>query len=170
MYAGAGNDQIIMSGGISLPAELYGGDGNDSIISGAGPSILVGGAGNDQIIAGNARNLIIGGTGSDQLIGSSVDDILVASATGYDNDRTALNAIMDEWRSSGSFTTRKNHLLNGGGLNGTYRFNNPEVNDDGSADQLIGSSGQDLFIISASNDQVVDAGSSDFVINPDTVA
>ena len=58
-----GDDDIQVAGGITLPAWLYGGDGNDRLQGGGGNNVLVGGAGDDQLIGGGGRDLLIGGLG-----------------------------------------------------------------------------------------------------------
>ena len=54
---------------------IYGGAGNDIIISGEQADLIYGGKGKDYIYGGDGRNAIYGGTGNDVIVG------------GYDNDR-----------------------------------------------------------------------------------
>src|SRR5262249_27765167 len=54
-YGLAGDDDIKVASGISLPAWLFGGDGNDRLQAGGGDSLLVGGAGDDQLYGGQGR-------------------------------------------------------------------------------------------------------------------
>ncbi|MFI5380558.1 MAG: hypothetical protein ACHRHE_14775 [Tepidisphaerales bacterium] len=61
----AGNDYVSL-GDVRLPCEVHGGDGDDTLIGGAGPSRLYGENGNDLLIAGNSgRDTLIGGAGDD---------------------------------------------------------------------------------------------------------
>jgi hypothetical protein len=94
---GAGADDIQVAGGLTLPAWLYGGAGNDRLKGGAGTTVLVGGAGADQLYGGGGRNLLIGGLGSDTLNAGSADDLLIAGTTLFDLDRAALLAVHAEW-------------------------------------------------------------------------
>ena len=51
-----GNDQITIDPSLTIPADLIGGAGNDS---------LVGGAGNDTFLGGTGNDLLVGGVGND---------------------------------------------------------------------------------------------------------
>ena len=77
-----GDDDIRVSNGISLPAILDGGDGNDRLDAGSGPSVLLGGAGDDTLNGGSGQDVLIGGGGADVLKGGGGDDVLIAGATG----------------------------------------------------------------------------------------
>ncbi|HEX5472602.1 MAG TPA: hypothetical protein VFW73_11985, partial [Lacipirellulaceae bacterium] len=119
---------------------ILGGTGNDVLVGGSGNNILVGGDGSDVIVGGNGRDLVIGGTGSDVLTGGGGDDILIDGYTSHDNDTTALDAIMAEWTSADSFSTRVANLTGSGGLlqSGVAVF------DDGDHDVLASGAGHDL--------------------------
>ncbi|HEV3344818.1 MAG TPA: PKD domain-containing protein, partial [Pirellulales bacterium] len=162
VYAQAGNDQVQLQSArihgttayISVPAALFGGNGND-VLDARGSTandILVGGPGNDTLWGGRGRNLLIGGLGSDTLHAGSADDILIGGTTQYDNNLAALNAIMSEWgRTDLSYQARINDLSGpSGGLNGSYFLNSTTVHDDGAVDYLYGGSGQDWFFYHAS--------------------
>src|SRR4051794_4087646 len=60
-YGYGGDDDIQVAGSISLPAWLYGGDGNDRLKGGSGNNVLLGGAGDDLLVGGSSRDLLIGG-------------------------------------------------------------------------------------------------------------
>jgi hypothetical protein len=88
-----------------------------------------------------------------QLTAGSADDILIGGRTDYDLSSTAmtyaekvfaLEAIMAEWGSADSYTTRVNALTSGGGLNGSYLLNTTTVHENGQADTLIGTAGSAL--------------------------
>lgn len=92
-----GNDAITVGSTISLPAELSGGAGNDTLIGANGNDSLDGGGGNDSLTGGNGNDTLVGGDGaSDTLVGGNGDDTLtdvdgVAQATGDNgNDRLTL--------------------------------------------------------------------------------
>jgi len=55
----AGNNEVIIDSGVTIPAVLSGGSGND---------ILIGGSGDDQIDGGPGRNYLAGGGGNNLLI------------------------------------------------------------------------------------------------------
>ena len=84
---GDGNDVIALNetGGALPAAELFGGDGNDSLTGGSaddslfgqdGNDSLFGGAGNDSLAGGSGNDFIAGGAGNDTLIGGDGNDFL----------------------------------------------------------------------------------------------
>jgi PKD repeat protein len=149
-YGLAGDDDIIVAAGIALPAELYGGPGQDTLKAGKGSAILVGGPGIDQLVAGTGRDLLIGGEGVDRLGGAGDGDILIGGATAYDDDPAALRAVMAEWtRTDLTYAERVDHLQNGGGRNGLVLLDAAAVSDDGRRDQVTGGRGLDWFFAGA---------------------
>jgi VCBS repeat-containing protein len=136
----AGNDVIRVQDRVTLPAWLFGGDGNDVLMAGGGPSLLVGGNGDDVLIGGRGRDVLIGGRGHDVLLGGGGDDVLIAGYTDFDANPAALGAIMNDWTSGLGYATRVANL--GQWLNSTT------VHDDGASDLLGGGDGQDLYFAS----------------------
>lgn len=163
VYGNAGNDCITVDE-IEIPAELYGGDGNDSIHGGESSNIEVGGAGDDFLEGGNSRDILIGGGGGDILDGEGGDDVLIAMSTVYDANPAALESIQKEWtRTDASFSQRVAHLTGGGGFNGTNVITVATTFNDNSTDLILGDGGSDVSFISK-GDIVVDASRSDDVI------
>src|SRR5207302_7584118 len=113
-------------------------------------------------IARPGRNILIGGDGSDSITGSAFDDILIAGSTAHDEDDAALQAILDEWASGNSYSTRVSNIRNGGGANGAFVFDDTTVFDDGVIDTLIGGGGQDWFWAGA-NDRIKDRAKNEIV-------
>lgn len=148
-----GNDDMQVAGGIKLSAWIHGGLGNDRLKGGAGNDVLLGGDGDDLIVGGEGRDILIGGRGADRLVGNAADDILIAGTTDHDANDVALCALLNEWvRTDADFTTRVSNLRNGGGLNESFRLNDLTVHDDGVADVLTGSEGQDWFLFNQDGD------------------
>jgi len=153
VYGYGGNDTLRLTGGLTVPAFLFGGDGNDTLDAGGSTAnnVLVGGAGADALTGGSGRDLLIGGLGADTLRGGGGDDILIGGYTVYDANLTALCAIMKEWsRTDANYNTRVNHLSGslGGGLNGSYFLTAKTVKtvyDDAAIDSLFGEAGLDWF-------------------------
>jgi Ca2+-binding RTX toxin-like protein len=117
--------------------------------SGAGTNILVGGPGDDQLTGGDGRDLLIGGTGTDVVHGGGGQDILIGGATDFDQNATALAAIMMEWRrTDADYATRVHHLDGSlaGGLNDGFFLNVTTVHDDGSNNDLLGNQDLDWFL------------------------
>ncbi len=74
--AGAGNDRIIISKELTIPVELSGGAGNDTLIGGSGNDTLLGGDGDDDVRGGSGNDSLEGGDGRDSIIGEAGDDVL----------------------------------------------------------------------------------------------
>jgi Ca2+-binding RTX toxin-like protein len=174
-FGQAGDDDIQVAGSIGLPAWLYGGGGKDRLKGGAGHDVLSGGAEDDLLLGGGGRDLLLGGTGADRLIGNADDDILIAGFTTYDDQVAAISALIAEWTSDNDYATRVSNLrtsfLKTEGDGAT-------VFDDGAADVLTGSSGQDWFFANLNpedpedvRDRITDlsddvfAGDLDFILS-----
>ena len=146
LLGGAGNDRLTARGRANL---LNGEDGHDFLL-GYQNNILLGGSGNDRLIAG-ANNLLIGGTGFDRLQANR-GGILIGGATHHDSDSAALRAIVDQWQRTDIVYSQKiDHLINGGGLNGSITFNTSTLFADEDPDLLIGGMDLDWFIASTND-------------------
>lgn len=77
---GPGNDAIIISPKITVPATLRGGPGRDRLRAGGGADKIVGGTGNDQLLGEGGNDWLFGGGGEDLLIGGTGNDRLVGGA------------------------------------------------------------------------------------------
>jgi Ca2+-binding RTX toxin-like protein len=159
---GSGNDRLTGNGGNNI---LRGNGGNDALEGGLGNDILIGGAGTDTITDAGGRNLLIGGSGADTLTGSSSDDIIIGADTTYDNNDTALLAIMNEWTGPSDYATRIGHLKGtiGGGLNGSTLLNASKIIDDAIADLMTGGSGLDWFFAAIPPDTITDHASGEVI-------
>jgi len=157
----SGNDQITIAPDVKVPAWMDGGDGNDVLKGGGGPTIILGRAGNDVLIGGTSRDLLIGGAGTDVIFGNLGDDILVAGTTSFDNSQAALNAVFQEWNSTHSYKQRVQNLT--GQVNSTFAkrkngntfLNAATIQDDGVTDVLIGGNGKNLALAALSGDVVI---------------
>ncbi len=122
-----------LTGGIARIQNVIGSAGND-ILVGNGGNVLSGGAGRDLLIAGAFAGTLNGG---------GDDDILIGGTTDYDNDLTALQAIMAEWSSATDYATRVSNLQNG--TNGVPILNATTVSSNGGGNTLYGNEGLDFF-------------------------
>jgi hypothetical protein len=178
IVGGAGPDRFMIQTGGSLSGSIDGGGGNtldyssyngdilvdlalgtatgiaqgvvgiQNVTGSMGNSMLVGDGNANVLTGGVGRNVIIGGGGPDTLIDGGGDNILIAGFTVYDQDLTALQAIMAEWdRTDLSFEQRLAHLISEGRndnrLNGSYVLNKKTVFTDGASDSVIGGAGLD---------------------------
>jgi Ca2+-binding RTX toxin-like protein len=77
-----GNDTIALdeSNGALPAAQLFGGNGNDTLTGGSGNDLLFGGSGNDRLLGKGGNDLLFGGSGNDVLIGGTGDDQMFGQA------------------------------------------------------------------------------------------
>lgn len=140
--AGAGNDRVTVSSNVTIPVELDGGAGNDTLNGGSANDLLWGESGNDSLIGGNGDDILIGGDGNDTVNGMNGNDSLFGNA-GSDslrggNDQDSIHA--------------------GDGADSLYGENGNDV--------LLGEGGNDY--ISGGNDQdIIDGGDGHDVLNGD---
>jgi hypothetical protein len=111
---GGGADSFTADNTVSVPLELAGNDGNDTLVGGAGNDVLSGGAGNDKLTGGGGIDEYFGGDGDDQIFASgdglaeriscgngtdTVDndpiDIIAECETGVDNDHDGFSTQTD---------------------------------------------------------------------------
>ncbi len=96
VFGQGGNDslQINENNGALPSANLFGGVGNDVIVSGSGTDLLfgqsendtlIGGRGNDQLFGGSENDVLTGGDGDDRVFGESGDDRMISNS-GDDTD------------------------------------------------------------------------------------
>ena len=87
----AGNDRISLdeTNGALPVADLFGGDGNDTLIGGSGndalygqsgKDVLLGNGGDDVLFGGDGNDALVGGAGSDQVFGEAGNDRMIWSA------------------------------------------------------------------------------------------
>ena len=77
--AGGGNDVVLLffyGSTLNVPAEIYGGDGNDDLRGGEKENRIYGGAGFDKLTGGPDKDELHGGPQADQLDGQGGDDAL----------------------------------------------------------------------------------------------
>jgi len=82
MFGRAGNDTLTIdeANGALPRANLFGGDGNDTLIGGSGNDMLFGEAGNDILQGRGGNDFLFGGAGNDTLIGGAGDDQVFGEA------------------------------------------------------------------------------------------
>jgi uncharacterized protein (TIGR03118 family) len=149
-FSGFAGDDAFALKGYAGPAILDGGAGNDRLSGGGGGDILLGGTGEDVLLGGGGPDILIGGEGSDRLRGRSGDDLLIAGATVYDNQTSALLQIQAEWTSTDPYSTRIEKLRSG--ASGLPKLDVTTVPDDGVIDILRGNGGLDWFLAGAADE------------------
>ncbi len=143
---------------------VRGGQDGNTITGDAKGGILIGGAGVDTITGGSGRSILIGHKGADKVTGGSSDDIVIGGYTSYDGSSTAndqaLEAILTEWQSSDSYSTRIAKIT--AGVSGAKFVWGITVLDDGAANTLTGSAGMNWFFKGA-HDTITDLQSGEVV-------
>jgi Ca2+-binding RTX toxin-like protein len=157
LFGGAGNDFLVSSSGSSLlegqdgDDQLFGSFGSDTLRGGNGNDLLMGDSGNDLLEGGAGRDILMGGTGIDQLFGGTGDDILLG---GYaldllrDANAANRNSILARWANPSTYAERTTDLLQG--LNGPALIPSIGVFNDFAADSFFGEAGRDWFFASES--------------------
>jgi Ca2+-binding RTX toxin-like protein len=90
VFGQSGDDVISLdeSNGALPAANLFGGDGNDTLTGGSGNDMLFGQAGNDVLLGKGGNDFLFGGDGNDTLTGGAGDDQVFGQAG---NDRMIWN-------------------------------------------------------------------------------
>src|SRR5215510_1005958 len=90
VFGQAGNDNIRLdeSNGALPAAQLFGGNGNDTLTGGSGGDMLFGQTGNDTLLGKGGNDFLFGGAGNDTLTGGDGDDQMFGEAG---NDRMIWN-------------------------------------------------------------------------------
>ena len=119
---GGGDDVITVASDVSTGADLYGGNGNDSLTGGAGDDLIRGGNGEDSLLGGAGNDTLRGGNGDDiadgqggfwdRLFGNDGNDFLrdgdgVFSANGGSNDDILDLSFDGNWTKSSTSTVRR---------------------------------------------------------------
>lgn len=73
---GGGNDKVVLTSDIPVPATLRGGPGDDKLVGGGASDKLVGGGGNDFLSGRRGDDWLMGGPGNDHLLGGPGNDQL----------------------------------------------------------------------------------------------
>lgn len=129
LNGGAGDDSLDASASTSA-ITLFGGDGNDTLLGGSASDLLVGGDGNDLLRGGNGSDTLLGGAGND-----SFDDTVGGNQFDGGDGNDAIR-VLGTWTlgTTGSSTVLNSvEVIHGAGL----------------ADVLVGTSGPDLFTVTA---------------------
>jgi RTX calcium-binding nonapeptide repeat (4 copies) len=155
-----GNDKIVISDQVKLPALVDGGAGDDSLVAGTGSTVLVGGAGNDLLVGGVSNDILIGGDGSDVLTGNSGEDVLIAGRHKFENDANFLLTMQKTWNSGENYATRVDQLRHG--VDGFPGTSITYVYYDGSVDYLEGGAGTDWFV-AGPNTKILDLSKGELV-------
>ena len=81
-----GNDVLTLTPNVTLPAGLFGGAGNDTLVGSDHPTTLSGDAGNDILRSGRGKDVVSGGAGTDTADYSARTEALIITLDGRAND------------------------------------------------------------------------------------
>ncbi len=160
--AGPGDDGVRVARNVEIPAQIAGGNGDDRLGAGSGPTLVLGGNGDDDIRGGAGVNILFGGAGNDRLFGGASDDYLIGGAGndvlrgGAGNDwifGDATNSLPEgvsdplQYARRTQDTNRGNDVIDGG------RGNDIILGGRGN-DRLHGGTGNDLLVGGKGNDRI----------------
>lgn len=132
VYGGNGDD-ILSITGTSIPASLFGGNGNDQLQGGDGNDTLDGGNGNDQLDGGAGNDVLNGGNGCDQLAGGAGDDSLTGGR-GWDQ--------LDGGEGNDVFAKDGDKVIDDNGATKTSASKSKQTKSKHSSDDLPNSKGE----------------------------
>jgi hypothetical protein len=129
--------------GVANIQDVRGGSGANTLTGNSSGNILIGGAGTVTINGGAGRSILIAEEGAGNINGGSGSDILIGAKTSYDTSSLtndiALEAILTEWQSGNSYSTRVSNIKNGLGLTAGNKLRwGYEVTDNNAANVLTG--------------------------------
>jgi hypothetical protein len=139
-----GDDRI--TNNTFVAARMFGGNGNDTIISGQGNDRLVGNQGNDTLIAYGGNNIMVGSAGSNTIRGGIGNDRIYG---GYGGQNTIYGGAGNDVIFAGD---RGDLIYADEG--------NDEIYGGAGDDVLYGGAGSDLIVGGGGNDRIFSDGSS----------
>jgi hypothetical protein len=171
IHGGPDQNQIQVDSQVTTPAWIYAdGDVSNEVQTGSGPSIVIGGAGANTITGGSGRDVLMAGAGKSTIQAGSGDALIIGGTTDYDANDQALQAILNEWSSTDTFSTRLTKLTNGSLTAGALGvvLDSSTVHGNEQQNTLAGSSpsNNDLFFanLASEPDTIVDPNVTDQIL------
>jgi Ca2+-binding RTX toxin-like protein len=173
--AGGGNDSVTIQSSVgSIPFELNGGDGDDTLFGHTQADTLAGEGGNDRIDAGDGGASMVGGAGNDTLIGGASGDTFDGgdgndtadySAVIFSNLFIDLDNVADDGAGEGDNVRDNIETLFGGGGNDTIRGSDGHnrIEGRGGNDQIYGDFNS--TVTSSQGSDTLDGGDGDDTID-----
>ncbi len=169
VHGGVGNDQIFLSDGTGSTA--YGDGGNDTITAsseaGATMTVVYGGDGNDTFVSGTTAIEIHGGKGQDLMPGTDEGDHLY----GDEGDDSITGDGGSDYIEGGDGNddidggADSDFILGGAGADNIRGSRDSDLIDGGDGDdQILGGAGDDLLIGGNGGDKLVGHGGTDLLI------
>src|SRR5215475_3367250 len=179
VFGQAGNDKIVLdeSNGALPAAQLFGGNGNDTLTGGSGNDMLIGGDGNDQMFGEAGNDLMIWNPGDDSDLmegGDGNDTAQVNGGNGAETFTLTPNGsrVRFDRTTPAPFTldigTTENLVVNANGGDDIITAGNGLANlikltiDGGDGnDTITGGDGDDLLLGGNGNDVIIGGRGSD---------
>ncbi|MDB5801577.1 MAG: putative outer rane adhesin like protein [Rhodocyclales bacterium] len=156
VFGGNGDDRIVSS---DDDERLFGGLGDDTLMAGAGQDIVSGGDGNDSLDGQAGDDTLYGDLGADFLYGGAGQDVLLGGEgvdclLGNEGDDVLLGEGGSDVLAGGN---GKDSLLGGDGRDWLYGdYGNDELDGGEDDDYLHGGAGEDTLIGGAGDDVLAD--------------
>lgn len=154
IWAGPGNDRVVINEAVRIRADVFGGPGNDYLAGGPLPCRLYGEAGHDTLVGGAGKDVLAGGSGIDTVDYSSRSKALRITLDGKANDGEAPregylgefdNIAADVENVRGG--TGDDFIVGGNGRNTLIGgAGNDTLSGLGGDDLLVGGEGDDLLL------------------------
>ena len=171
IHGGPDQNQIQVDNLVTTPTWIYAdGDVSNNVQTGSGPSIVIGGSGANSITGGSGRDVLMAGAGKSTIQAGSGDALIIGGTTDYDANDLALQAILNEWASPDTLSTRMTKLANGSITAGSLSvaLNSSTVHSNEQQNTLAGSapSNNDLFFanLASEPDTIVDPDLTDQIL------
>lgn len=142
---GGDNSDNLLAAYAETSVGLYGGGGDDSLVSGDADDVLSGDDGDDTLVAGNGRDYLVGGLGNDTLYGGDDDDVLLGSA-GNDFLHGGLNS---------------DTLAGGDGIDTFWGGFGDDFLDGGDGNDILRGAGGDDIIAGSTGNDTLEGGDGD---------
>jgi Ca2+-binding RTX toxin-like protein len=145
VFLAGGGDSYLGAGG-QVVGEVWGGDGNDSLVGGAFTDLFRGNADNDTLNGGGGADFLDGGAGNDRYeLGADTSDS-IGDASGIDTVTSTIARTL-------TWGFIENLILEGGAaINGTGNALGNSIVGNGAANTLAGQAGNDVLVGGGGND------------------
>ncbi len=170
MLLGGGAANVFDASEATIPVTLFGGGGNDLLVSGSQSDFIDGQAGDDTITGGNGNDSLAGGTGNDAFRDIAYTDVV----TGQTRTITLTNTLLSV--KQGTTTLASDSLsgfevadLTGGAMRDIINaaaFTNTGVvtiSGGGGNDVITGTEGADMVFTLSGADSIVGGGGGDTI-------
>ncbi len=172
--AGEGDDVVTFGADVTAAAQVFGGDGHDTLTGGSGDDNLDGDLGNDSIVGNDGADVLVGFDGSDTIDAGPGDDLVEG---GFDTDSLMAGAGNDTISGGAGNDT----ILGGDGddvIEGSFAFDYwlvddpPGIDDDSilggaGADTIAGAEGSDTINGEADDDVISGGWNNDLLFGGD---